>query len=92
SYNPQQEEVDANTSATTKYNQERGFGYTYRNGKKIDCTYLHMLEWINGIRQGVNPSCNVQQGFEESITYIMSNVSYLEQRTVNWAELQKLNV
>lgn len=92
SYDPKQDEVDAVTSATAKYYQERGFGYTYRKGQKIDCTYLHMLEWVNCIRAGKTPSCDVQQGYEESITYIMANISYLEKRTVNWSELQKSNV
>jgi hypothetical protein len=92
SYYPQQDEVDATTSATAKYYQERGFGYTYRDGKKVDCTYLHMLEWINCIRTQSLPSCNVQQGFEESVTYIMSNKSYLEKRVVQWDQEKEMIV
>jgi len=92
SYNPKQDETDATTSATAKYYQERGFGYTYRNGKKVDCTYLHMLEWINCIRTKKLPSCNVQQGFEESVTYIMSNISYREQRVVKWNQEKEMIV
>lgn len=84
SYDPKQDEVDAVTSATAKYYQERGFGYTYRNGQKIDCTYLHMLEWVNCIRTNKKPSCDVQQGFEESVTYILSNLAYRQKRTVQW--------
>ncbi len=84
SYDPKDGEVDAVTSATARYYQERGFGYTYRNGERIDCTYLHMLEWVNCIRNEATPSCDVQQGFEESVTYIMSNDAYLENRSVRW--------
>ncbi|MBN2813658.1 MAG: Gfo/Idh/MocA family oxidoreductase [Bacteroidales bacterium] len=85
-YNPKKGQVDASTSATMKYYQERGFGYTYHNGHRIDATYLHMKEWLHCIRNKQQPSCNVDRGFEETITFYMANLAYLENRIVEWDE------
>lgn len=71
-YHPQQTDVDAVTSATEKYYQDRGFGYTYHNGKKVDCTHLHLKEWLYCIRNNIQPSCNVDKGFEETATFYMA--------------------
>jgi predicted dehydrogenase len=90
-YHPKSDVVDAVTSATAKYYHDRGFGYTYHNGKKIDSTYLHVKEWLFCIRNGKQPSCNVDRGFEETTTFYMSNVAYLEKRVVEWdAENEKI--
>ncbi|RIJ49993.1 gfo/Idh/MocA family oxidoreductase [Maribellus luteus] len=90
-YHPKSDAVDAVTSATAKYYHDRGFGYTYHNGKKLDATYLHVKEWLYCIRQGIQPSCNVNRGFEETTTFYMSNLAYLEKRVVEWdAENEKI--
>jgi predicted dehydrogenase len=90
-YNPKSTEVDAITSATARSYFESGFGYTYRMGERIDCTYLHLKEWLNAIRSGTQPSCNVDRGFEETVTFNMANISYLEKRLVEWdAEHEKI--
>jgi len=83
-YHPRLGKVDAITSATSQYYHERGFGYTYHNGQQIDATYLHMKEWLHCIRNNKQPSCNVDRGFEETVTFYMANVAYLEERTVKW--------
>lgn len=83
-YHPKTAGVDAVTTATSKYYHDRGFGYTYHNGKRIDATYLHMKEWLQCIRTGKQPSCNIDRGFEETTTFYMSNLSYLEKRVVEW--------
>ncbi len=88
-YNPKNEEVDAVTSATAKYYHERGFGYTYHDGKRIDATYLHMKEWLYCIRNKQEPSCSVDKGFEETVTFYMANLAYLEKRVVEWDELNQ---
>ena len=90
-YNPKSKAVDAITSATARSYFESGFGYTYAKGERIDCTYLHIKEWLNGIRTGVQPSCSVDRGFEETVTFYMSNLAYLEKRVVEWdAENEKI--
>jgi len=83
-YHPKTNVVDAVTSATVKYYEDRGFGYTYTDGQKIDATYLHMKEWLYCVRNGRQPSCSVNQGFEETVTFSMANRAYLEKRVVEW--------
>jgi predicted dehydrogenase len=84
SFHPRVDLVDAVTSATAKYYHERGFGYSYHNGQRIDATYLHMKEWMHCVRNGIQPSCNIDRGFEETVTFYMSNLAYLEKRVVGW--------
>jgi len=57
----------------------------------MSTTYLHAKEWINAIRTGTQPSCNVERGFEEAITAHMGTIAYREKRKVFWdAENQKI--
>jgi hypothetical protein len=88
SYVPGQGSVDAITTPTEKYFAGRGLLYTYRNGKAVDTTHLHLLEWLNCIRleNGTQPSCNIDQAFEEAITAHMGTISYLEGRRTHWDE------
>ena len=83
-YVPGQSKVDAVTSATELYFAQRGLLYTYVNGKRYDTTHLHMREWLECIRQGKTPSCNIDQAFEEAMTAHMGTRAYLEGRTMYW--------
>ena len=83
-YVPGQSKVDAVTSATELYFAQRGLLYTYINGKRYDTTHLHMREWLECIRQGKTPSCNIDQAFEEAMTAHMGTRAYLEGRTMYW--------
>jgi len=86
SYVPGQGAVDAVTSPTEKYFAGRGLLYTYRDGKAVDTTHLHLREWINCIRagKGAQPSCNIDQAFEEAMTAHMGTISYKEGRRTYW--------
>jgi len=84
SYVPGKKSIDAVTSATEQYFAGRGLVYTYRGGKRVDTTHLHIKEWIDCIRTGDTPSCNIDQGFEEAITAHMGTISYREGRRVHW--------
>lgn len=84
SFTPGRKSVDAVTSATEQYFAGRGLLYTYRGGKRIDTTHLHLREWLSCIRDGGIPSCNIDQGFEEAITAHMGTISYHEGRKVRW--------
>jgi len=91
SYIPGRKNVDAVTSATEKYFAGRGLLYTYRNGKRMDTTFLHLSEWVNAIRTGGKTSCDIDQGFEEAITAHMGTIAYKEGRRVEWdAENEKI--
>ena len=83
-YVPGQSKVDAVTSATELYFAQRGLLYTYIGGKRYDTTHLHMREWLECIRQGHSPSCNIDQAFHEAITAHMGTRAYLEGRTMYW--------
>jgi len=76
--------VDAVSSATELYFANRGLLYTYRGGRRVDTTHLHLQEWIEGIRKGVQPSCNIDQGFEEAMTAHMGTLSYLHKKQAIW--------
>ncbi len=83
-YVPGQSKVDAVTSATELYFAKRGLLYTYVNGKRYDTTHLHMREWLECIRQGQTPSCNIDMAFQEAMTAHMGTRAYLEGRTMYW--------
>ena len=84
SYIPGRKNVDAVTSATEQYFAGRGLLYTYRDGKRVDTTHLHIKEWLEVIRNGGETSCNIDQGFEEAITAHMGTIAYKEGRRVEW--------
>ncbi len=83
-YIPGRKNVDSVATATEQYFASRGLLYTYRNGRRIDTTHLHIAEWIEAIREGKQPSCNIDQAFEEGITAAMATMAYKENRTVFW--------
>lgn len=83
-YDPALEGVDGITSATSKYFADKGLLWTYRDGKRVDSTYLHVREWLSCIRNGGKPSCGIQEGFEEAITAHMGGLSYKLGRRIDW--------
>ena len=76
--------VDAVSSATAKYYASRGLTTTNINGHLVDVTHLHLKEWINCIRNGGTTSANIERAFEEGVTCLMAQKSYLEKRQVRW--------
>ena len=83
-YDPTADGVDAVTSATAKYFANKGLLWTYRDGKRVDSTFLHIREWLSCIRNGGNPSCGINEGFEEAITAHMAGLSYKIGRRIEW--------
>jgi predicted dehydrogenase len=84
SYTPGSAGFDAVTSATQKYFASRGLLYTYREGKRVDPTHLHVKEWLDCIRNGGTPSCGIDRAIEEGVTCQMATASYLTGRRVEW--------
>lgn len=85
-YNPAAGDMDAVTSATTKYFADKGLLWTYVDGKRVDSTNLHMKEWLNAIRSN-DPSavsCGIQEGFEEAMTAHMAGLAYKIGRRIEW--------
>ncbi len=83
-YDPAASGVDAVTSATAKYFADKGLLYTYRDGKRVDSTSLHMREWLSTIRHGGTPSCGIEPGFEEAISALMACASYRLGKRIGW--------
>ncbi|NIP80122.1 MAG: Gfo/Idh/MocA family oxidoreductase [Gemmatimonadetes bacterium] len=83
-YRPGFKGIDAVTSATAEYFASRGLLYTYRGGRRVSAYHLHIAEWLDAIRNGGTPSCDIEQGFQEAITCHMATRSYLEGRQVEW--------
>jgi predicted dehydrogenase len=83
-YDPAASGTDGVTSATSQYFADKGLLWTYRDGKRVDSTFLHLKEWLSCIRNGGQPSCGIDEGFEEAITAHMGGVSYKLGRKVEW--------
>lgn len=83
-YDPAANGTDAVTSATAKYFANKGLLWTYRDGKRVDSTFLHLREWLSCIRNGGKPSCGIQEGFEEAISAHMAGLSYKLGRRIEW--------
>ncbi|RKY88930.1 gfo/Idh/MocA family oxidoreductase [candidate division KSB1 bacterium] len=83
-YSPGLKGIDVVTSATEKYFAGRGLMYTFRGGKIVDTTHLHIKNWLDCIRNGGKTSCNIDLGFQEAITAHMGTISYREGRKVYW--------
>jgi predicted dehydrogenase len=83
-YDPSANGSDAVTSATAKYFANKGLLWTYRDGKRVDSTFLHLREWLSCIRNGGTPSCGIQEGFEEAIAAHMAGLSYKIGRRIDW--------
>lgn len=84
SYDPAGNNVDGITSATSKYFADKGLLWTYRDGKRVDSTFLHMKEWLSCIRNGSAPSCGINEGFEEAMTAHMAGLAYKIGRRMEW--------
>ena len=84
SFTPGMKQVDAITSPTEQYFAGRGLLYTYRGGKRVDTSHLHMKDWLDCIREGGTPSCNIDLAFEEAMSAHMGTKAYHENRKVYW--------
>jgi len=91
-YRPGAGGIDAVTTASEKFYASRGLIYTYRDGKRVDTTHLHLREWLEGIRSGGKLSCGIDKAFEVTLACHMATISYLEGRTVKWNEKKQLIV
>ena len=72
-----------------KYFMQKGMMYTNKNGKRVDPAYLHIREWLEGIRTGTPTSCDIGQAYEEAISAHMAVEAYKTGRKVYWDEANK---
>ena len=83
-YSPGSKQIDGVTSATSRYFAQKGLLYTYREGKRVDPTHLHVKDWIDSIRDGSQPKCNIEVAFHEGVACAMATESYLKGRRIEW--------
>ncbi|MEO1263539.1 MAG: Gfo/Idh/MocA family oxidoreductase [Bacteroidota bacterium] len=83
-YDPRAKGVDAVTGATAKYFANKGLMYTYRDGKRVDSTFLHLREWLSGIRNGTKVSCGIEEGFQEAMSAHMATISLRTGKRIEW--------
>jgi len=81
--------IDAITSATERYYLTRGLTYTFKGGRRVDTSHLHLKEWLDCIRNGGTPSCNIDKGVEVTIACHMATKSYREKRRVEWDPVKR---
>jgi predicted dehydrogenase len=81
--------IDAVTSASEKYYASQGLVYTYKGGRKVNVTYLHVREWLDVIRNGGQTSCHIDPAFEDTVTCLMATKSYQEGRKVTWDPVKR---
>jgi len=91
-YIPGMEKMDGMATATEQYFASRGLLYTYKNGKMLDTAALHIKEWLDCIRANEQPSCDIEQGFQEAIAAQMANIAYREGKRVEWDEVNQVVV
>ena len=84
SYAPGSKQIDGVTSATSKYFASKGLLYTYRDGKRVDPTHLHIKDWLEAIRMGGQPKCNIEVALHEAVACHMATESYLQGRRIEW--------
>ena len=84
SYAPGSKQIDGVTSATSKYFASKGLLYTYRDGKRVDPTHLHIKDWLEAIRRGGQPKCNIEIALHEAVSCHMATESYLQGRRIEW--------
>ena len=83
-YSPGSKQIDGVTSATSQYFANKGLLYTYRDGKRVDTTHLHVKDWLDSIRNGSQPKCDIEVAFQEGVTCAMATESYLKGRRIEW--------
>ena len=83
-YSPGSKQIDGVTSATSRYFANKGLLYTYREGKRVDPTHLHIKDWLDSIRNGSQPRCNIEVAFHEAVACHMATESYFQGRRIEW--------
>ena len=88
-YSPGSKQIDGVTSATSQYFANKGLLYTYRDGKRVDPTHLHIKDWLDSIRNGTQPKCNIDVAFQEAVTCAMATEAYLKGRRIEWDPINR---
>ncbi|WP_273272516.1 Gfo/Idh/MocA family protein [Maribacter polysiphoniae] len=83
------DDVDAISSATSQVYMKGGYGPTTIDGKTVEATLLHLKEWVDAIRGQGKPSCDIEAGFEEAVTFNLANLAYEHKKVVTWDKVNE---
>lgn len=83
--------VDIISSPTSRYFAAKGMMSTFKDGKTVDPTRLHLFEWLMCIENGWTPSCNIEAGLAEAVAAHMATMAYRLGKTVFW-DNQKMEI
>ncbi len=83
-YDPGANIPDAISSATSQYFADKGLMWTYIDGVRVDSTFLHLREWLSGIKNDTKLSCGIKEGFEEAMVAHMTGLSWKLGRRIDW--------
>ncbi len=72
------------TSPTLAWAEGKGLTFTDVGGKVFDTSRLHVESFYRSIREGAEPACGVDQGFDVAIACHMGTESYRRGRPVRW--------
>lgn len=76
--------VQAVSSASEKMLASLGMVSTFKNKSYVDVTYLHLREWLRGIRTGIVVSGTFNTAYQDTVTCLMATKSYLENKRVRY--------
>ena len=88
-YSPGSKQIDGVTSATSRYFANKGLLYTYREGKRVDPTHLHVKDWLDSIRNNDQPKYNIEVALHEAVACHMATESYFQGRRIEWDPVNK---
>jgi len=57
-----------------------------------DSTHLHVKDWIDAIRAGGVPACNIEEAFHEAVACHMATESYIQGRRIEWDPTKRVLV
>lgn len=75
---------DAVSGATSRYFAEKGMMSTVLDGKPVDPTRIHLLEWLLCIENGWKPSCDIEAGYAEAIAAHMATLAFRNGKKITW--------
>ena len=79
------EQIRATTSETQLWTIDKGIYIDVVNGKEINVTALHILNFIESVRAGnLKTNCNLDMAFEEAVAAHMATLAYQRGRRVRW--------
>ncbi len=84
------EEIKAKSSRSLDWMFGKAIYIEIVNGKKINVTALHALNFVECVRSGnVKTNCNIDMAFDEAVIAHMANQAYLRGRRVRWDSKQE---